>query len=331
MEHQLRHEEQERGDHVGHVLGHLVVAGIQGVHQFAGGAVTGHEVVGAHGVALQTDTEELGFQAGFHAGKVFLQNLVQAFGKKLTVTLALHGLVFGAVVYPDVHDARVILGLAHGIGNPAAALGVLDPEFADGRVRVGQGEVSALGMAEGSGVEIQLHIVFPRPLDPALEMLHVHLVAVYILALEVAVNLVEVQAMVTGDKALGKEDILLQFFHIARAAGIVAGGLDTAGKAGLAFKAHNVVGLPAVQGNGSLFQRRDGFVGVNADGGIALFGNLIRFKDVCFFHVVSVFCVFIWRDKRFSRQRPSQSSCACPSGLLPDRRPWPGSSHCRWP
>ena len=148
VKHQLRHEEQERGDHIRNILGHLIMAGIQSVHKLARGAIAGHKVVGTNGIALQADTEELGLEAGLHSGEILLQDLVQAFGKDLAVALALDGLVLAAVVHPDVHYTRVALRPAHRIGDAAAALCMLDPEFADGRIGVAQGKVAALRMAE---------------------------------------------------------------------------------------------------------------------------------------------------------------------------------------
>ena len=207
MEHQFRHEEQERGDHVGHVLGHLIVAGVQGVHELAGGAVAGHEVVGAHGIALEADAEELRLQAGLHAREVLLEDLVQGLGEDLAVALALHGLVLGTVMDPDVHDAGVALGLAHGIGNAAATFGVLNPEITDALVGIGKCKVTTLRMREGCGVEVQLHVVLLRPLDPTLEIIDGDLVAVHELAAEVAVDLVEVQAVVARDEALRELDV----------------------------------------------------------------------------------------------------------------------------
>ena len=289
MEHQFRHEEQERGDHVGHVLGHLIVAGVQGVHQLAGGAVAGHEVVGAHGITLETDAEELRLQAGLHPREVLLEDLVQGLGEDLAVALALHGLVLGTVVDPDVHDAGVALGLAHRVRDAAAALGVLDPEFADGGIGIGEGQVAALGMAEGGGVEVQLHVVLLGPLDPALEVIDGDLVAVHELAAEVAVDLVEVQAVVARDEALREFDVGPDLVDVAGAARIVAGGLDAAGEACGALETDHVVGLPAVQGDGGFLEGFDGLVGVDADGGIALLGELVGFQDLCFFHGISVF------------------------------------------
>ena len=95
--------------------------------------------------------------------------------------------------------------------------------------------------------------------------------------------------MVAGDEALGKLDVGPDLVDVAGAARIVTGGLDSAGEAVLGFETNHVIGLPAVQGNGSLLKDFDSLVGVHADGGIALLGELVGFQDLCFFHGISVF------------------------------------------
>ena len=114
MQHQLRHEQQERSHHVAHVLGHLIMAGIERVHQLAGGAIAGDEVVRAHRVALETDAEELGFQAGLHPREVLLEDFVERLGENLAVALALHRLVLGTVayIYPIVATRFRIIDIA---------------------------------------------------------------------------------------------------------------------------------------------------------------------------------------------------------------------------
>ena len=148
VEHQLGHIHEQRRDEVADVLGGLVVAGVQGVHLLAGGAVGGVEVVRAYGVALQTDAEELGLEAVLHAVELLLHDLVERGSEDFAVLLALYGDVLHAVVYPDVHDTGVVLSLTHGVGDATAALGVLNPEVADGLVGVRQREVAALRVRE---------------------------------------------------------------------------------------------------------------------------------------------------------------------------------------
>ena len=199
-------------------------------------------------------------------------------------------------MYPDVHDAGVSLGLSHDVRNVAAAFGMLNPELPDGFVRIGQGEVSALGMAEGGGVEIQLEVVGLGPVYPALEVLYAALVTVHELAAEVSVNLMEVHAVVAGQQGFHEFKVFSYLVYVAGAAGIVAGGLDAAGQAVLAFKANDVVGLPAVQGNLLLLQLGNGFVGVYAKGRIALPGYFIGLENLGFFPIGFVFVSVTRKD-----------------------------------
>ena len=190
MQHQFGHIQEQRRNHVGDVLGGFVMARVEGVDDLTRSTEARVEVVRADGETLQSDAEEFGLDAGFHVGQVFGQDFIQGFSQQLTVASAFYGEVFQAVVYPDVHDARVALCLAHGIGDATTAFGMLDPESADGWVGVGEAEFAALGMAERGAVEVELHIHRLAPVDPALEVLYAHLVAVDELAAEVAVDLV---------------------------------------------------------------------------------------------------------------------------------------------
>ena len=91
------------------------------------------------------------------------------------------------------------------------------------------------------------------------------------------------------DEALRELDVRADLVDVAGAARIVAGSLDTAGEARSALETDHVVGLPAVQGDRGLLEGFDGLVGVHADGGKALLGELVGFQDLCFFHGISVF------------------------------------------
>ena len=99
----------------------------------------------------------------------------------------------------------------------------------------------------------------------------------------------EVQAVITRDEALRELDVRADLVDVAGAARIVAGSLDTAGEACGALETDHVVGLPAVQGNRGLLEGLDSLVGVHADSGIALLGELVGIQDLCFFHGISVF------------------------------------------
>ena len=90
--------------------------------------------------------------------------------------------------------------------------------------------------------------------------------------------------MVAGQKGLHEFKVPADLVNVPGAAGIVACGLDAAGKSLIAFKADDIVGLPAVEGNLLLFQLGDSFVCVHTEGGIALPGNLVGLEDLGFFH-----------------------------------------------
>ena len=55
--------------------------------------------------------------------------------------------------------------------------------------------------------------------------------------------------MVTGDEGLYELEVLAYLIDVAGAAGIVSGGLDTAGQSAFALESDDVVSLPAVKGN----------------------------------------------------------------------------------
>ena len=138
--------------------------------------------------------------------------------------------------------------LAHRVGNVAATLGVFYPEVADALVGIGQCEVATLGMREAAAVEVELGVIGLAPLYPALEVIHGHLVAVHHLASEVAVYLVQVEAMVAGDEALGLQDVLPQLVNVAGSTREVSRRLDAAAQGtGLYLEPVHVVGLPAMQ------------------------------------------------------------------------------------
>ena len=73
-------------------------------------------------------------------------------------------------------------------------------KLADAFVGMGQGQaVGRLGMGEEGGVEVQ-PIRCLGPIDPPLEMLRLHLVAVDLLAAGLAVEGVQVQPVLAGNE-----------------------------------------------------------------------------------------------------------------------------------
>jgi hypothetical protein len=129
---------------------------------------------------------------------------------------------------------------------------MLDPELADVFVRVRQREaVGRLGMREAGGVEIQADADFLGPVNPVLEMLRLDFVAVHFLAAELAVERVQVEAVLAGNERQRLLGVGAQFVRRAGLAGIIAGGDEAAAeRAAEIFKAAHVVALPAMEGDG---------------------------------------------------------------------------------
>ena len=116
-------------------------------------------------------------------------------------------------------------------------------------------------------------------------MFYSALVAVYEFAAEVAIDLVEVKAVLAGDEAHCVEHVGTEFIHIACLAGIVAVHLDAAcERASLVFETGYVVGLPAVHAQVEILHLLKDFLCIDADSCIALFGNLVGFFDSFLIH-----------------------------------------------
>ena len=297
VQHHLGDEQQQRRNLVGHDLRGVEMPRIEGHDLAAAGSVADVEVVAPDGIALQPDAEHLRLDAVLHVVVFGLEDAVERVTQQLAVEHAVHRKVFRAVVYPEVHDRGVALRLAHLFGNGAAALGVFHPEVPDSGVGVGQREIAALGVRERRRVEVELHAVLFRPLDPALEMPGLHLVAVDRLAAELAVDLVQVQAVRTGNERLGLEDVGTQLFDVAGFARVVARSLDAAREvAAPVFEARHVVRLPAVERERDVLKRRERLFGVYADlriafprDGVCLFDKFRFHKDDSFIFSVDMF------------------------------------------
>ena len=121
----------------------------------------------------------------------------------------------------------VVLGLTHRISNTTTTFGMLNPEITDALVRIRQCQVATLGMGETGGVEIELHVVLLGPVNPALEMFHLYLVAINELIAEVTIDLMEVQTVITSDECLYKLDVFTYLIYITGTTWIITCGLDT--------------------------------------------------------------------------------------------------------
>ena len=161
----------------------------------------------------------------------------------------------------------------------------------------------------GSGLESAseplLGCVGARPLDPSREMFHLHLVAVDLLAAELAVDLVQVQTVRAGNVTGGFEDVGAQLLDVACLARIVARSLNAARQlAAPILESGDVVRLPAVQRQADALQFFQGFVGIDSDGRIPLASDAVSLFDQLGLHRFNVFLVKI----HFVRGRNSLTS-----------------------
>ena len=121
-------------------------------------------------------------------------------------------------------------------------------------------------------------------------MFYLHLVAVDEPAAELAVDLVQIQTMRTGDVAGSLENVGAQLPDVTGLARIVAGGLNAARQlAVLIFESGHVVRLPAVQRQGDTLQFFQCLVGIDSDGRIPLAGDAVSLFDQLGFHRFNVF------------------------------------------
>ena len=249
------------------------------VHAGVRGGVGQVELVGAHGHRLQTDAEHLRL-AGVDDAVVLLGvNLVERIAQALAQAIAVSGHVLQAVGDPDVAERLVIERLADLLGDLAAGLAVADPEVA--RRLIGRGQRQLVvhhGMAKDSGIEIDAVTVRARPRDPRLEVLVLQDVAVDpgVLVGEDGVGGVQIDALGAGHEGHGGLEVTGQLLEGASAARVVARGLDAAGEAPFLIEAEHVVALPAVHRDGLGGQLLHHRLGVDAEGGVLLAGQIVH-------------------------------------------------------
>ena len=102
-------------------------------------------------------------------------------------------------------------------------------------------------MRERSRVEVELHVLFLSPLHPACKLVNGYFVAVNLLATELSVDFMKVEAESTSEERVHLLDILTEFIDVASLARIVTCALDTTRSSLAALEANHVVSLPAVQ------------------------------------------------------------------------------------
>ena len=136
--------------------------------------------------------------------------------------------------------------------------------------------VGGLRMGEVGLVEVEPEFLFLRPGDPVFELRDGERVAFDLLAVHLGVTGVQVEAMAAGSQRHGLLEVRAQFARRAGFAGIIAGdGEAAADRAAGVFEAADVIALPAVDGNGNAAQDLARLVGVDAEGGVTFFGELI--------------------------------------------------------
>ena len=145
-------------------------------------------------------SESLSWEGPYSTAKISSSDFAQA----VAVAGPVGRRFLGPVGDPDVVEAGAFQLPAHGRPDLAAALDVLDPELADGLVRMAQGEaVGGLGVGEAGGVEVELELFLVGPVDPAVEMLGLDFGAVDRAVSELAVDGVQVQTVGARDEGEG--------------------------------------------------------------------------------------------------------------------------------
>ena len=288
----LREESEERRNLVTyHLCGVIVAVVHEGdalalVHR----RIAQGKLCTAHGVGLHADAEHLAFYAGLHEVKIvrlgenFVDGLFIAHSRPHPVG----GDVLKAVPRPDVHDTGLPQLLGKILGNADAGFAVVDPEPAGFLTGAGQGQRVAFGVGEEGRVKVAAQPPIPAEVHPFLKVLRLQPVPVGPLTvLKDGVAGMKIQLFPAGAELQNLIQIRHQLLGVSRPPGVVAGGLDAAGKglSGVGVKAPDVVPLPAVQGNGDGFQRFHGFVHIDADVLIAFFCFLVS-------HVYSSSCIF---------------------------------------
>ena len=266
----------------------MEVTGIQSNDFLILRSIANVEVVRAHGIAFQTDTENLRLDTILHVIVFFCKDFIQRVLQQSTIFHAVHGDVLATIMHPQVHDTRIVLTLTHLFGNGTTTLGVLNPKITDSFIRIRQGQVARLRMRERCGIEVQLHVVLSSPLHPALEMRRFYLITIYKLTTEVTIYFVQIQAMVTRNQRSSLEDIGTQFIDIASLARIVARSLNATGQFACRFKAGNIVCLPTMKRQLNLLQLFHHFLYIDTDSCITFHGQVVRLLNLLFIHSISI-------------------------------------------
>ena len=285
MERDFRIEAEQSGDLVGDDFGRMVVTVVHQRQNTVMSCCEGEgEFSGAGGERFNTDTEDLGFDARLDEVLVkrFFEDRFDGFLVAHTRTHTVSGNILVAVTGPDVHNAGIAGFLCKVFGNADTSLTVFDPECTNFCVGAGQGQtvLGCHGMGEERRVEVDTHVVLLCELDPLCKVLRFDLIAVDIFAfLEDRVACVDVELLGTGAEGHCLFHVSEELCRSGSLAGVVTGGLDTAGERTVMVETDDVVTLPAVQSNGDVLQLCDGSIGINAVCSIHRFCGFISGHD----------------------------------------------------
>ena len=274
---------KDGGDFVRDAFGGMIVAGVEREQNLAADGVAEIKLVRAGRVTFRANAEEFRFD-GIHVelrADFCFVNGVERFGEAFARAAAVGGRVLHAVGNPQIGEAGLAERLADGRANFAGADAVFDPVYAGGLVGAGKGEaVAHLWMREEGWIEIEADLDALRPGDPVFELFDAQFVAVNLASAHLGVAGMEIQAMASGNDGDGLLEIGAQFRGGGGLAGIISRDGEAAAEflSGI-FKSADVVALPAMDGNRDAGELFEGLVGVDAEFGVALAGEMIGLRD----------------------------------------------------
>ena len=131
----------------------------------------------------------------------------------------------------------------------AADDAVVDPELADGRIRVGQRQaVGRSGVGEVGGVEVHAHALRLGPVDPPLEVRRLEGVALDLLSPGLGIAGMEVEPVSAGNQSQSLVHVGSELVGRTGPARIVAGNRQAPAQLGAGvLEAADIIALPAVQ------------------------------------------------------------------------------------
>ena len=268
MESDLFVKEKKRGNLVGNNLSGMVVTVVHKGSDALAVRVGKAELCGAYSVGLKADAEYLGLKGNVNLGLVviYCKDLVKRLLESCAGSKSVGGDILVSVGDPDIHNTgHTGLG-CHVLSDLKTSLTVSYPVSSGLLVGRRKGEVILYHrMCKEGGVEVKSHTVRLCELYPLSEVLRTDSVSTGVVTLlEESVASVKIKLLCAGNE----RDCLLKVSHklcgSGSLAGIVTGGLDTAGESLSAVKTGYVVALPAMDSNGNVLKNLNSLVSVNA-------------------------------------------------------------------